>query len=51
MRKNMIRRSADLGVEYSRRVNHKRSRRWLCEETILLNKYCLSSRYMDLYVL
>ena len=32
-------------------INRKRSRKWLSEETKLLNKYGVSRRYMDLYAM
>ncbi len=51
MRKNNMNRSSNFAMEFFRPVNHKRSQRWVSDETKLLNKYGLSSRYMDMYVL
>jgi hypothetical protein len=51
MRKNMINRSSNFNMKLCRPINRKRSQKWLSDETKLLNKYGLSSRYMDKYVL
>lgn len=51
MKKNINSRSYNHTAGLFHVINHKRSQKWLSDETKLLNKYGLSSRYMDLYVL
>ena len=51
MRKNINNDSNRFHMELFRPVNRKRSQKWLSDETKLLRKYGLGSRYMDLYVL
>lgn len=38
-------------MESAKAVNRKRSQRWVSDETKLLNKYGVSGRYLDVYVL
>ena len=47
----MVSRSSCFHMEAFRPINRKRSQRWLSDETRLLNKYGLNSRYLDMYVL
>ncbi len=49
MSKTMFNRNCDFDMDFVRPVNRKRSKRWLSDETRLLNKYGLSTRYMDMY--
>ena len=51
MRKNNNNRSSNFDLEFFRPINRKRSQKWLPDEVKLLNKYGMSSRYMDMYVL
>ena len=51
MRKNMNHRSSNFNMEFFRSINRKRSQRWVSDETKLLKKYGLRSRYLNKYVL
>ena len=51
MGKNNNNRSSDFCKESFRIINRKRSQRWVSDETKLLKKYGLRSRYLNKYVL
>ena len=51
MKKNMDMNFSNYDMESAKAVNRKRSQRWVSDETKLLNKYGVSGRYLDVYVL